>query len=218
MPRKGVPHTALARQRISEAKKGVPLGPRSERHRAIRVTHPRSENSLSAEALAGARAARLKRGWHCISNVNEEAQTGMCSVCGPVSVKRMTNGARSWRCRTILKVWSAAHAKLPGTRERARNRQYGVDTGALWEAQKGLCALCEEPMTLDRKTEEGGQVDHDHSCCPGERSCGKCVRGYVHRRCNRLLGDARESPAILRAALGYLERFKLAREKLVPTI
>jgi hypothetical protein len=31
-------------------------------------------------------------------------------------------------------------------------------------------------------------VDHDHRCCPGERSCGKCVRGLLCRTCNRIEG------------------------------
>lgn len=31
-------------------------------------------------------------------------------------------------------------------------------------------------------------VDHDHRCCPGDRSCGKCVRGLLCRTCNRIEG------------------------------
>lgn len=29
-------------------------------------------------------------------------------------------------------------------------------------------------------------VDHDHACCAGSRSCGKCVRGIVCVSCNTL--------------------------------
>lgn len=49
-------------------------------------------------------------------------------------------------------------------------------------------------------------VDHDHDCCPGDRSCGKCVRGYICRKCNSgigLLGDTAEG---VEKALKYLQK------------
>jgi hypothetical protein len=47
-------------------------------------------------------------------------------------------------------------------------------------------------------------VDHDHGCCPGQRSCGKCVRGLVCRDCNAMLGLARDNADSLRRAASYL--------------
>lgn len=41
------------------------------------------------------------------------------------------------------------------------------------------CSMCEVSIAID--------VDHDHSCCPGRRSCGKCVRGGLCRRHNTLV-------------------------------
>jgi 16S rRNA C967 or C1407 C5-methylase (RsmB/RsmF family) len=47
-------------------------------------------------------------------------------------------------------------------------------------------------------------IDHDHGCCSGTGSCGRCVRGLLCNRCNLMLGFANDQPEILRAALEYL--------------
>lgn len=50
----------------------------------------------------------------------------------------------------------------------------------MWDRQGGLCAACrDKPPT---------QVDHDHSCCSGKTSCGKCVRGLLCSKCNLIAG------------------------------
>jgi hypothetical protein len=66
---------------------------------------------------------------------------------------------------------------------------------ALGEAQGWVCALCGEPETrlasgknTDGKRVQSLSVDHDHSCCPGSRSCGKCIRGLLCAHCNWLVG------------------------------
>ena len=48
-------------------------------------------------------------------------------------------------------------------------------------------------------------VDHDHSCCPGTSSCGKCVRGLLCSSCNMILGNAKDNVKILKAAIQYLK-------------
>ena len=40
------------------------------------------------------------------------------------------------------------------------------------------CELCGE------KSERAYHVDHDHSCCNGQKTCGKCVRGIICHKCN----------------------------------
>jgi hypothetical protein len=64
---------------------------------------------------------------------------------------------------------------------------------AMWEAQDGKCALCSRALELWGGRDDGPHVDHDHNCCPGNRSCGKCLRKMLCANCNMgigLLGDA----------------------------
>lgn len=65
--------------------------------------------------------------------------------------------------------------------------------------QNNVCLVCE-------KTPERWCVDHDHSCCPGKRSCGQCIRGLLCYGCNRLLGYIESDPDIVSKAQGYLLR------------
>ena len=48
------------------------------------------------------------------------------------------------------------------------------------------------------------QSYHDHSCCPGDTSCGQCIRGILCRRCNRIL--ITNNPQILRGLADYLDQ------------
>ena len=67
---------------------------------------------------------------------------------------------------------------------------------------QGGCAICghHEPGT------KGWVVDHDHRCCPGERSCQKCRRGVLCGYCNQMLGSAFDRIETLTAAIEYLKR------------
>ena len=47
-------------------------------------------------------------------------------------------------------------------------------------------------------------VDHDHSCCPGVKSCGDCIRGLLCSACNLALGHVGDDPAVLSKLIDYL--------------
>lgn len=69
--------------------------------------------------------------------------------------------------------------------------------------QGGKCAIC-------GSTDPGGRwgtnfmVDHDHSCCPGQKSCGKCIRGLLCASCNVGLGAFSDEVDRIFSAASYL--------------
>ncbi len=66
--------------------------------------------------------------------------------------------------------------------------------------QAGQCAICPIELAVPH-------IDHDHACCPGTTSCGRCVRGLLCASCNHMLGKARDRPEVLEAAALYLRKF-----------
>lgn len=73
----------------------------------------------------------------------------------------------------------------------------------LYEFQNGLCYIC-GPYSGRNGRNKNLSVDHDHSCCPGRTSCGKCTRGLLCSRCNQLLGSIRDNPEAFQRGIDYL--------------
>ena len=69
----------------------------------------------------------------------------------------------------------------------------------LYETNNGSCWIC------NKTTKYFLHVDHNHLCCAGTKSCGKCVRGLLCYNCNTLLGNAKDNKDILKSALVYLD-------------
>lgn len=100
-----------------------------------------------------------------------------CAGCQSFVRLRDCTGSRCRACAS-----AAAHAGSVARTFGITAEQYDQ----LYAAQGGRCFLCR------RRSPQRLAVDHDHSCCPGPTSCGKCVRGLLcapERGCNRgLLG------------------------------
>lgn len=67
----------------------------------------------------------------------------------------------------------------------------------LFDLYSGKCHSCHERDAIN--------IDHDHSCCKGTRSCGKCVRGILCSQCNTALGLMNDNPEMIKKLKQYAE-------------
>jgi len=130
-----------------------------------------------------------------------------CETTKPVSEfykdPRHRDGLGSW-CKSCVREASAKrHAMRTPEHHRASHlwtcyRLRPEDWEALYIVQGKKCAGC------GKKTRQL-QVDHDHACCPGGKSCGKCVRGLLCKTCNtRRLPMIEGSHHLVEALTAYL--------------
>jgi hypothetical protein len=103
--------------------------------------------------------------------------------------------ARAWSVNRVRDT-----TQVRPTHKRHHLTKEQVD--ALIAAQGGVCAICQSAKP-DR-------VDHDHSCCPGGYSCGRCMRGMLCHRCNTALGLMSEDARAIARMVDYLAAFKAA--------
>lgn len=71
--------------------------------------------------------------------------------------------------------------------------------------QNGCCYICKKPQNAKNKRLS---IDHDHSCCPKDMSCGKCVRGLLCQACNAALGLLKEDIDTLKNMISYIRSKK----------
>lgn len=95
-------------------------------------------------------------------------------------------------------------------RKRRKFIQYGLTpeqfSSKLLE-QENKCKIC--GILLDNlQPWTTPHVDHDHSCCDREGSCGKCVRGLLCGSCNHMLGQAKDNPTVLQSGIDYLRFYQ----------
>ena len=133
----------------------------------------------------------------------------MCSRCGLIkSLDDFSNRTPKLRyvyCRACVNKAMAEieDSGLTVNRVRSLKYKYGLTVEqyqALEKSQDYRCAICRTVQHPDR----GWNVDHDHSCCNSEKSCGQCVRGLLCTPCNQGLGSFRDNAANLSAAVVYL--------------
>lgn len=85
----------------------------------------------------------------------------------------------------------------------------------LYESQRGRCELCDRAIVRAYSIESNGKrgpkkhgahIDHDPGCCPGRKSCGRCIRALLCSQCNTGIRLFRHDPKLLRLAIEYVTR------------
>lgn len=88
------------------------------------------------------------------------------------------------------RLWTYYKLRLPDVQDRLL-------------AQGNQCPICERSFDGSSKA-SSWVVDHDHSCCPAQPTCGECNRGIICGGCNTALGLASDSVDVMAASIAYL--------------
>ena len=161
------------------------------------------------------------------------AQMKKCNTCKEWKTldqyhkeEHRTDGLEGW-CKTCKIAYDRDYrARNPGKqavadRKASLKRKWGLsidDYQMMFDVQDGVCAICGKPETAV----QNGRVlrlavDHDHACCRGRRSCGKCIRSLLCSNCNNGLGRFNDNSTSLRNAADYLDRYcAVPTDKLEP--
>lgn len=118
--------------------------------------------------------------------------------CKPCAVKRSTESKQ----RRLAAMSPAEKKAITFTRRLKRFNMSEVDFWQRLGSQGGQC-VCGQ--SIDEATLF---IDHDHSCCPNEGSCGECIRGFLCINCNTALGHIKDRPETAIALAQYLYQFQ----------
>ncbi len=139
----------------------------------------------------------------------------LCKACrNELSRLRRTHNPE--KCRAEQRTWRAKNKdRIPMIKRRSDLKgKYGLtleEYESMVDKQGGVCYVCKQPekSCVKSGTLMSLAVDHDHSCCPGEKSCGKCIRGLLCSKCNRGLGYFDDNLELIRSLVEYLDRFSV---------
>ena len=102
-----------------------------------------------------------------------------------------------WSKNTYCKTCQPLIGHLSNLKKYGLTRDDYVD---MEKSQNGVCKICGKAEKHKKRL----SIDHDHSCCPGYGSCGKCIRGLLCSNCNRLLGQVNDDTKMLQNMIEYL--------------
>lgn len=131
-----------------------------------------------------------------------KSKPGKCEVCGnPTSESRAVRCKPCWNARPV-------EGRKNTYRKYQLKRKYKLSLeqyDELLKVQNSKCAIC---LTEQSELIHSLFIDHDRSCCPGQESCGKCVRGLLCSNCNFAIGQFKDNETTMKSAIRYIRKYK----------
>lgn len=179
-----------------------------------------------------AREGRLRSplSFSILGDENIRIETKQCTKCKKVksldkfSFVSLKTGKRNTRCKSCISDYEKERYKL--NRERLIKQSRGLEEvkykDPVWAKTKRLMGQYKLPYGIYLEMIENGCevcgnkenlcVDHDHSCCPGQTTCGRCIRGILCTDCNMAEGRLKSSIEISENMVVYLKTYELVKE------
>lgn len=132
---------------------------------------------------------------------------GLCSSCYDKIRPRLVQGTEDHE-KYSLKV-KEYYQNNPDKWRKHLLKRYGITIehyDALLSEQGHACAICKKSRS---EFNRNFAVDHNHVCCPGTNSCGKCVRGLLCTNCNQGIGSFRDSSMLMHTGAAYLDKWNV---------
>jgi hypothetical protein len=128
----------------------------------------------------------------CKGKAYKDGRRNLCKKCHSNNQSEyMKNNPDKYEAQLKRNSYTKANWKRHKITEEDYQAHLDVHDGA-------TCVLCQIRPATD--------IDHDHNCCPGRFSCGKCVRGVICGNCNKAMGAFKDDPVIVQRVLDYLSQ------------
>lgn len=124
----------------------------------------------------------------CYKSLNFGLQVPVCETCGSTKTG-------PYLCKTTEYYTCNFCGRAK------RYSMTGRELKALFEYLEYRCMGCKNQFSIKELN-----IDHTHKfCCPGSRSCERCRRGVLCRKCNLGVGKAKDNKKILSNLKIYLQ-------------
>ena len=119
------------------------------------------------------------------------------------------HGVKCRECyNAYMKDYMSKYNKTDKRRDTYLKHRYNITLDQYTKMLAGQGNVCKMCGSDDPGANKRFEVDHDHSCCDGDRSCGRCIRGLLCSRCNTGIACFEDDEDKLLKAVAYLRAWR----------